>query len=117
MPVSTEKNTAIKIIKEIDFSNLSDKTYLKLISLCSDFLTNEEIIKLFPKRDIPEPELFEKLIEQVRMGYKLRKEIINLYNDLKPVWIFQPELIPKLQLNCSYLSSPAEDIYDSIFIN
>ena len=50
------------------------------------------------------------------MGYKLRKEIINLYNDLKPVWIFQPELIPKLQLNCSYLSSPAEDIYDSIFI-
>lgn len=116
LPVSTEKNTAIKIIKEIDFSNLSDKTYLKLISLCSDFLTNEEIIKLFPKRDIPEPELFEKLIEQVRMGYKLRKEIINLYNDLKPVWIFQPELIPKLQLNCSYLSSPAEDIYDSIFI-
>ena len=27
LPVSTEKNTAIKIIKEIDFSNLSDKTY------------------------------------------------------------------------------------------
>ncbi|OOB83897.1 hypothetical protein BZL53_02105 [Flavobacterium columnare] len=116
LPVPTEKNTAIKIIKEIDFSNLSDKTYFKLISFCSDFLNNKEIIEIFPQRDISEPELFEKVIEEERMNHKLRKEIINLYNDLKPIWIFQPELIPKLQLNCSYLSSPAEDIYDSIFI-
>jgi len=116
LPIATEKSTAIKIIKEVDFSKLADKTYFKLISFCSDFLSNEEIIELFPQRDIPEPELFEKVIEEERMSNKLRKEIINLYNDLKPVWIFQPELIPKLQLNGSYLLSPAEDIYDSIFI-
>lgn len=115
-PIATEKGSAVKIIKEIDFTDLSDKTYFKLISFCSDFLSNEEIIELFPKRDIPEPELFEKIIEQERMSYKLRKEIIKLYNDLKPIWIFQPELIETLTKEISYLSSPAEDIYDSIFI-
>ncbi|WP_298137031.1 NACHT domain-containing protein [Flavobacterium sp.] len=116
LPITTEKSLAVKIIKEIDFTNLSHKTYFKLLSFCSDFLSNEEITKLFPKRDTPEPELFEKVIEQERMSYKLRKEIINLYNDLKPVWIFQPELIETLTQEVSYLSSPAEDIYDSIFI-
>ena len=116
LPIATEKSLGIKIIKDVNLLNLSDKTYFKLISFCSDFLSNEEIIELFPKRNIPELELFEKVIEEERMSYKLRKEIINLYNDLKPVWIFQPELIPILNLNVSYLSSPAEDIYDSIFI-
>lgn len=116
LPIATEKATALKILKEVDFSNLSDKTYFKLISFCSDFLNNKEIIEIFPQRDISEPELFEKVIEEERMNHKLRKEIINLYNDLKPIWIFQPESIPDLQLKISYLSSPAEDIYDSIFI-
>lgn len=116
LPIATEKILAIKIIKETDFTNLSDKTYFKLISFCSDFLSNEEIIELFPKRDVPEPELFEKIIEQERMSYKLRKEIINLYNDLKPIWIFTPELIESLTQELRYLSNPASEIYTSIFI-
>lgn len=116
LPIATEKSLAIKIIKETDFTNLSDKTYFKLISFCSDFLSNEEIIELFPKRDVPKPELFEKIIEQERMSYKLRKEIINLYNDLKPIWIFTPELIESLTKELRYLSNPASEIYTSIFI-
>ena len=115
LPTPTEKNSATKIIKEIDFENFSDKTYFKFISFCSDFLSNEEVIKLFPKRDIPELELFEKVIEEERMSYKLRKEIINLYDDLKPIWIFQPESIQTLTQELRYLSNPARGIYDSIF--
>ncbi|MCQ4141889.1 ATP-binding protein [Chryseobacterium sp. EO14] len=116
LPIGTEKNLAIKIIKDTDFKNLSDKTYFKLISFCSDFLSDEEIVELFPNKTVPEPELFEEVIDRDGMRYTLRKEIINLYNYLKPVWIFQPELIPDLQLKVSYLSSPAEDIYNCIFI-
>lgn len=115
LPIVTEKKSAVKIIKDIDFTILSDKTYFKLISFCCDFLSNEEIIKLFPKRDIPVPELFEKVVEQQRMSYKLRKEIINLYNDLKPIWIFNPDLIQTLTQELHYLSNPARGIYDSIF--
>jgi hypothetical protein len=115
LPTPTEKNSATKIIKEIDFENFSDKTYFKFISFCSDFLSNEEIIKLFPKRNIPQLELFEKVIEEERMSYKLRKEIINLYDDLKPIWIFQPESIQTLTQELHYLSNPSRGIYDSIF--
>ena len=115
LPIATEKSLAIKIIKDTDFKNLSDKTYFKLISFCSDFLSNEEIVELFPNNMVTEPELFEEVIDRNGMRYTLRKKIINLYDDLKPIWIFQPELIPALQLNASYLSSPAEDIYNSIF--
>lgn len=115
LPLPTEKSTVITLIKEIDFINVSNKSYFKLISFCSNFLSNEEIIKLFPKRNIPELELFEKVIEEERMSYKLRKEIINLYNDLKPIWIFTPVLIETLIQELRYLSNPARGIYDSIF--
>ncbi len=115
LSIVSEKNSAIKIIKDTDFTNLPDKTYFKLLSFCSDFLNNEEIIELFPKRDIPELEIFEKVREQERMAYKLRKKIINLYNNLKPVWIFQPELIQTLKQELRYLSNPTRGIYDSIF--
>jgi hypothetical protein len=111
----TEKAAAIKMIKEIDFSDVSDKMYFKLITYCSDYLTDEEIREVFPNKPITEPELFEKVVDKEGMSYVLRKEIINLYNDLKPIWIFHPDLVQTLTLKVSYLSSPAEDIYNSIF--
>jgi len=115
LPVPTEKSSAVRIIRDIDFTNVSDKLYFKLISFCSEFLNNQEVIELFPKRGVPELELFEKVIEQERMGYKLRKGIINLYDDLKPIWIFQPESIQTLTQELRYLSNPARGIYNSIF--
>lgn len=116
LPIPTETAAAIKIIKEIDFSGVSDKVYFKLITFCSDFLSDEEIIEIFPNKPIAEPELFEEVVDKEGMSYVLRKEILNLYNDLKPIWIFKPTLVQTLTLKVSYLSSPAEDIYNSIFI-
>lgn len=115
LPIATEKAVAVKMIKEIDFSDVSDKVYLKLITYCSDFLSDEEIREVFPDKPITEPKLFEKVVDKEGMRYALRKEILGLYNDLKPIWIFQPTLIQTLILKTSYLSSPAEDIYHSIF--
>lgn len=116
LPLPKEKSTTITLIKEIDFINVSDKSYFNLISFCSNFLTNEEIRELFPNRTIVEPKLFDEVIDKEGMQYVLRKEIINLYDNLKSIYIFQPELIQALTLRTSYLSNPAEDIYDSIFI-
>jgi|GEM_PF-1855786 len=115
LPIPTEKAAAVKIIRGIDFSDVSDKVYFKLITFCSDFLSDEEIREVFPNKPITEPELFEKVVDKEGMSYDLRKEILNLYNDLKPIWIFQPALVQTLTLKVSYLSSPAEDIYNSIF--
>lgn len=115
LPISTEKAAAVKIIQEIDFSSVSDKVYFKLITYCSDFLSDKEIREIFLTKPITEPELFEKVVDKEGMSYALRKEILNLYNNIKPIWIFQPTLIQTLLLKTSYLSSPAEDIYHSIF--
>ena len=115
LPISTEKAAAVKVIKEMDFSNFSNEDYFSLISFCSDFLSNDEIRLLFPNKPIPEPELFEKVVDKEGMIYALRKEILNLYGDLKPIWIFQPTLAQALIQKASYLPSPADDIYHSVF--
>lgn len=114
LPKPSEKKGALKIIGDIDFTKLPDKSYFKLLTFCTDYLNNEEIKKYFPKRDISTPVFFEKVVVQARMTYKIRKEIINLYDNLKPIWIFQPELVPTLRKELLYLSSPGAQIYDSI---
>ena len=116
LPIQGEKKTTVEIIKNIDFTNISDKAYFKLISFCSDFFSDKEVQELFPARNFPEPELFEKVVDNEGMHYTLRKEIVSLYNYLKCVCIFQPELIQTLILKCSLLSNPAKNIYSSIFI-
>ena len=115
LPIPSEKKSAIKIINEIDFTNVADKAYFKLISFCSCFLDNEEIKTLFLTRTITEPQLFEEVVDKKGMKYALRKEIVNLYDALKSIWIFQPELIKTITLESYYLSNPAKGIYDSIF--
>lgn len=115
LPSPAEKKSAVKIIREIDFANIPDKSYFRFISYCCDFLTNEEIVELFPSRAISEPELFEEVVNKDGMTFSIRKEIISFYDDLKPIVIFQPELIERLALKNSFLLSPAEEIYDSIF--
>jgi len=116
LPIQGERRTTVEIIKNVNFTNISDKAYFKLISFCSDFFSDKEVRELFPARNLPEPEIFEKVVDNEGMHYTLRKEIISLYNHLKCVWIFQPELIQALTLKSSLLSSPAENIYNSIFI-
>lgn len=113
--LQVDKTSAYKLIGEIDFAVIPDKSYFKLITYCSDYLTNEEILQLFPKREIIQPTLYEKVVNHEGMHYAIHKDIINLFNELKPIWIFKPETVNTLLLRVSSLPSPAKNIYDSVF--
>jgi len=111
----SDKTSAYKLIGEIDFTIIPNKPYFKLISYCCDYLTNEEIIQLFPKRDIIQPTLYEKVVNHEGMHYAIHRDIINLYEELKPIWVFSPEIVNTLLLRVSSLPSPAKNIYNSVF--
>lgn len=111
----SDKASAYKLIGEIDFAVIPDKSYFKIIAYCSDYLTNEEVVQLFTKREIIQPTLYEKVVNHEHMNYAIHKDIINLFDDLKPIWIFKPEMVNQLLLRVSSLSSPAKNIYNSTF--
>lgn len=111
----SDKVSANKLIGEIDFVIISDKPYFNLITYCSDYLKNEEILQLFPKRDINKPILYDKVVDRDGMHYAIHKDITNLFDELKPIWIFKPEIVNTLLLRVSSLPSPAKDIYNSVF--
>jgi len=111
----SDKTSASKLIGEIDFTIISDKPYFKLITYCSDYLTNEEILQLFPKRDIIQSTLYDKVVNHEGMHYAIHKDIINLFDELKPIWIFKSEVVNTLLLRVSSLPSPAKNIYNSTF--
>lgn len=111
----SDKASANKLIGEVDFAVVPDKSYFKFIAYCSDYLTNEEIVQLFPKRNIIQPTLYEKVVNHEHMNYAIHKDIINLFTDLKPIWIFKPEMVNQLLLRVSSLPSPAKNIYNSTF--
>lgn len=111
----SDKTSANKLIGEIDFTAIPDKSYFKLIAYCSDYLTNEEVVQLFPKRDIIQPTLYDKVVNDEGMHHTIHKDIINLFDELKPIWIFKPEIVNSLLLRVSSLPSPAKNIYNSIF--
>lgn len=110
-----EKKSAVKLLKSIDFNELSNETYYKLISYCCDYLSNDEILGLFEKLEINSPELHEKVITNEGINYNIHKDIIDLNETLKPIWVFQPDLVKKLMLKVSTLSNPSKSIYNSIF--
>ncbi|WP_336715256.1 NACHT domain-containing protein [Chryseobacterium mucoviscidosis] len=115
LPISSQRKEAVSVLKSIDFTKISDKHYTKFVISCSKFLTNEEILQLFPSRDIEIPKLFDKVIDDKFNKFEIRKEIVSLFDCLKYFWIFTPDLIEELKLKASYFHSPAEEIYDSIF--
>lgn len=111
----SDKTSAFKLIGEIDFSVVPDKSYFKFIAYCCDYLTNEEVVQLFPKRKIIQPTLYEKVVNHEHMNYAIHKDIINLFSELKPIWIFKPEIVNQLLLRVSSLPSPSKNIYNSTF--
>lgn len=113
--LTSDKTSAYKLIGEIDFAGVPDKSYFKLIAFCSNYLTNEEVVQLFPRREIIQPTLYEKVVNHENMNYAIHKDIINLFDDLKPIWIFKPEMVNQLLLRVSSLPSPAKNIYNSTF--
>lgn len=114
LPISSERQAAIDALKKIDFAVLPTKMYFKLVSFSSDYLNDDEIKNVFPMQ-IEEPELHSKIVVQDRMDFILRKEVVSLYDDLKAIWIFKPELIEALLDKSYLLYGSSVDIYDSIF--
>lgn len=111
----SDKASAIKVIGEIDFSIISNKLYFKLITYCSDYLKNEEILQIFPNRDITQPRLYDKVVNREGIHYEINKDIINLFDKLKPIWIFKPEIVDALLIRVTSFPNPAKNIYNSVF--
>ncbi len=109
-----EKRTGVNYIQQIDFNLLPDKAYFKIISFCSDYLSKDEILSLFPKRDISIPNLHEKVVQNEGVNYHINRDILNLFDLLKPIWIFQPEIINTLLLRVTSLPQIPKAFYNSI---
>lgn len=112
--IEDDKETALDILKQIDFKHISKNKSFRLISHFSSFLTFKEIIEYFPKPEISLPDFENKIVEQGQMIFKLKDDIVSLFELLKVVWVFEPKLIKKAELRISILSDPALGIYNSI---
>ncbi|WP_323028287.1 NACHT domain-containing protein [Gelidibacter japonicus] len=112
--VKDDKSTTIGILNEIDFKQISNANLLSQISYFSSFLTFEEIVKIFPKPKIVLPKIENKIIEQGRMQFKIKKNIVSLFDLLKVIWVFEPNLINAVKLKVTLLRDPSLGIYDSI---
>ena len=110
----TDLSSGVRLIKEIDYTNISDKAYFQFISACSDYIEFKQISELFSKREINTPHLHHKVIEEERMNFVIREDIIGLYDRLKVIWVFQPDLVNVIKIRCSILVDPAKSIYRSI---
>ncbi|MDR5591167.1 NACHT domain-containing protein [Christiangramia sp. SM2212] len=112
--VKDDKNTTIGILNEIDFKQISNVNLLSQIAYFSSFLTFEEIVKIFPKPKIVLPKIENKIIEQRRMNYKIKKNIVSLFDLLKVIWVFEPSLINIVELKVTLLRDPSLGIFESI---
>ena len=112
--IKNDKNTAIGILNEIDFKQISNTNLLSQISYFSSFLTFEDIVKIFPKPKIVLPKIENKIIEQGRMQFKIKKNIVSLFDLLKVIWVYEPNLINGVKLKVTLLRDPSLGIYDSI---
>jgi len=115
--ILSDKKAAFKLISEIDWALISDKSYFSIISYCSNYLTNEEVVKQFLYRDLIQITLHEKVIQTqiIGLNFGIHPEIISLFDDLKSIWIFKPEMVNQLLLKVTTLPSPSKNIYNSIF--
>ncbi|MBD0777309.1 NACHT domain-containing protein [Maribacter sp. ANRC-HE7] len=112
--IKDDKNTAIGILNEIDFKQISNANLLSQIAYFLSFLTFEEVVKIFPKPKIVLPKIENKIIEQGRMQFKIKKNIVSLFDLLKVIWVFEINLINSLKLKVTLLRNPSLGIYDSI---
>lgn len=112
--IKDDYNTAIGILNEIDFKQISNTNLLSQIAYFSSFLAFEEVVNIFPKPKIVLPKIENKIIEQGRMKFKIKKNIVSLFDLLKVIWVFEPNLINSVKLKVTLLRDPSLGIYDSI---
>jgi hypothetical protein len=112
--IEDDKETALDILNEVNFTHISKFKLVALISHFSSFLTFNQIIEYFPKPEISLPNFEDKIVAQGQMEFKIKDDIVSLFELLKAVWIFEPKLIKKVELRVSILSDPALGIYNSI---
>ena len=112
--IKDDKDTAIDILNNIDFKQVSNANLLSQISHFSSLLTLEEMTQIFPKPKVVLPKIENKIIEQGKLQFNIKKKILSLFELLKIIWVFEPNLIKSVQLNVSLLNDPALGIYESI---
>ncbi|MDD2229469.1 MAG: ATP-binding protein [Candidatus Cloacimonetes bacterium] len=113
--IKGDKTSAINLMKIIQFNSVASDDLKQFIVFCSDYLTNDQVISTFPTIEFELPILHEDMINREGGDYSLHKDIITLYEDLKIIWIYNPEAIKLLILNVSILPNPSKNIYNSIF--
>lgn len=114
--IGSEKSTAIKILHAVDFTDIPDNEYFEIVTTCCSYLTNDEIKAAFKEREVIKPVIHDNVIDEIGGRYGIHDDIIKLFDSLKPVWIFHPEMIKELLIRVSILKNPAKDIYNSIFL-
>lgn len=112
--IPSDKRSALKLIERINFSEIDNPKYFNFITYCCDFLSDDEMRRYFPSEKISIPTLPEEIINKSGMDYKIKGEVVNLYEHLKYIWIFNHSIIIQLHLRISILPTPEKSIYNSI---
>lgn len=114
--IPNDKKSALSLIEKLDFKGIENMKYFDFITYCCDFLSDDEIKKYFSTEKISIPTLPEEIINKSGMDYNIKGEVVNLYEHLKYIWIFNPSIINQLLLKISVIPSPEKNIYNSIII-
>ncbi len=113
--LKTDKKEAVKLLQTLDITSLSEKRLKKLVIDSARFLSNAEVAAHFPKIEIHDPALHDKVIQNEHVRYRIHDDIINLFNELKLLWLYAPENYTQLFLKVSVLPNPARSIYNFVF--
>lgn len=91
--IRADKPSALNLMRDIDFSFVENEYLKHFIAYCCDFMSDTEVASAIPSRDLELPILREDLINREGNDYSLHKDVQNLFDDLKTVWIYQPEAV------------------------
>ncbi|MFK5880404.1 MAG: hypothetical protein QM478_13020, partial [Flavobacteriaceae bacterium] len=112
--LKNELETSLQILKEVKFKYVRNKELLKLVTQLSSVLFYEEIKAAIPSPKIKIPNIEDKIIGEGRMTFKIKDDIVDFVELLQSIWVFEPELINRINLRVSLLYNPALGIYSSI---
>ncbi|MEC3905982.1 NACHT domain-containing protein [Tamlana sp. 2201CG12-4] len=112
--LNNELETSLQILKEVNFEYVRNKELLGLITQLSSVLTYDQIKAVIPSPKIKIPNIEDKVIDEGRMNFKIKDNIVSFFDLLQSIWIFEPELVNRINLRVSLLYNPALSIYSSI---
>lgn len=113
--IRAEKTSALNLMRDIDFSFVEYEHLKHFIAYCCDFMADTEVASAIPSREMELPIIHKDVINKEGSDYSFHKDILDLFDDLKMVWIYQPEAVKPLMLKVSILQGHSKRIYNMIF--